>query len=177
MSRTGGQPETIYDAIVARLIDQLDDFCNEATCYFALNPDALPPSPGDLIFVVAPMSGRAAEGYYEGGGLQQLTINGGTIVKIHSPLQLDEAHKDIKLLTETTKGLWRVARRVIRAIADSAWSPQDGSSNEITRDPCYLLGYDIHKSGKKSRSLGAIELHFATNFDWDVLSTTGDGSS
>ena len=174
MARIGGQPEDIYEAIVARLHTLLPDFCNPATCYFALDPDAVVPSPGDLVFVVSPMSGQAKEAYYEGGGLEQLTVEAGTIVKIHSPLQLDEPHKDSMLLTEATRGLWRVSRRVVRAIANSAWSPMK-AADEITRDPCYLLGYEIRKGHGKSRSLGAIELHFATNFDWDVLSTDGDG--
>lgn len=173
MSRGSGLPEDIYAAIVARLIEMMPDFCREETCYQALNPDALPSSPGELTFVVAPMSGKMLEGYYEGGGLEQLTVNGGVIVKIHSPLQLDEAHKDVQLLTHATMGLWRVARRVVRFLADPEWSPMKGS-NEITRDPLIPLGYDITKGRKKSRSLGGIELHFAVNFDWDVLSTDGE---
>lgn len=171
MARIGGQPEDIYASVVARLLDQIPDFCKPETCYLSLDPDALVPSPGDLVFVVSPMSGRAKDSYYEGGGLEQLTIDGGIIVKIHSPLQLDEPHKDVALLTEQTRGLWRIARRVIRAIANSAWSPTKGA-DEITRDPCYLIGYDL---GKHPRSIGSIELHFACLFDWDVLSTDGDG--
>lgn len=171
MARIGGQPEDIYDSVVARLIQKIPDFCNKDTCYVSLDPDATVPSPGDLIFVVSPMSGQAKDSYYEGGGLEQLTVDGGLIVKIHSPLQLDEAHKDVYLLSEKTRGLWRIARRVIRAIADSSWSPTKGD-DEITRDPCYLLGYEI---GKHPRSLGSIELRFSCLFDWDVLSTVDDG--
>jgi hypothetical protein len=176
MARVGGQPEDIYQAVVDRLISRVPDLCNPATTYFSLNPDALPPSPGNLIFVVSPMSANAATEYYEGGGLEQLALKGGLIVKIHSPLQLDEMHKDMQLVSHETLGLFRIARRVIRYIADSAWSPMKGA-DEITRDPCYFLGFDIHKGPKKKRSLGAIELHFALNFDWDVNETDGDGET
>lgn len=176
MARIGGQPEDIYAEIVARLIDQMPDLCSDATCYFALNPDAIVPSPGEILFVVAPMSARTKVEYYEGGGLEQLTLDGGTIVKIHSPLQLDEPHKDIELVSEASRGLFRIARRAVRAISDPLWSPMKGD-DEITRDPCYFLGFDLGKNARKKRSLGSIELHFATNFDWDVLSTDGDGGN
>ena len=174
MARVGGQPEDIYDAIVARLIDNMPDLCNDATCYFSLNPDAVSPSPGDVVVVVSPMGGNVKTEYFEGGGLEQLTIDAGTIVKIHSPLQLDEPQKDVLLLSEATRGLWRIARRVIRLVSDSDWSPTHGG-DEITRDPLHFLGYQIHKSATKKRSLGAIELQFATMYDWDVLNTDGDG--
>lgn len=176
MARIGGQPEDIYQSIVDRLIDRMPDLCSSETCDFALDPDAIWPTPGELLFVVAPMSAQAMEGYYEGGGLEQLTLKGGTIVKIHSPLQLDEPHRDKQLVAEASKGLFRVARRVVRAISDSAWSPMKGE-DEITRDPCNFLGYSLGKRPGKRRSLGWIELHFATTFDWDVLSTDGDGGN
>lgn len=164
MARDKGLPEDIYDAIVARLIERIPQFCNESTCYQTLNPDMVPPKPGDLMFPVAPLSGRIQESYVEGGGNEQLFVNGGAIVKIHSPLQLDQKGHDVALLSDASRGLWKVARLVLNAL--SVWDPMKGD-NEICRDPLGFLGYDITKS-RRRRPLGAIELHFAVNFDWDV---------
>ncbi len=164
MARDKGLPEDIYDAVVARLIDRVPLFCNESTCYQCLNPDLVPPKPGDLMFPVSPMSGQVAESYVEGGGNEQLTINGGLIVKIHSPLQLDQKYQDVHLLSDSSRGLWKIARKVIGVL--SVWDPMKGD-NELLRDPLGFLGYVLTKS-RRRRPLGAIELHFKVMFDWDV---------
>lgn len=176
MPRGSGLPEDILDAIVARLIDQIPDLCKPETCYQAIDPDDIGPSLGDVTFVVAPMSGNFPQEYYEGGGLEQLTVFGGVTVKIHSPLQLDQAGRDLIAMIDRPRGLWRVARRVIRALANPEWSPMKGD-NEITRDPLVPAGYDISRGGnrKSKRKIRGIELNFRLNFDWDVLNTDGEG--
>lgn len=173
MARDKGLPEDIYDSIVSRLIDKIPEHFNPSTCYQSLNENAVAPSPGDITAVVAPMSGQAKESYFEGGGEEQLTVDGGVIVKIHSPLQLDRMNQDVGLLSDSTRGLWRIARKVLKYLADSSWSPMKGA-NEITRDPLFFLGYAITKSRKRKgrKTLGAIELHFRVTFDWDI--TTAD---
>lgn len=170
MARDKGLPEDIYDAIVARLIERMPTLCREETTYFAINPDSLANNPGDLTFVVAPMSGNAPEGYQTGGGEQQVTINGGVIVKIHSPLQVDQAPRDAKRMADRGRGLWRVSRHVLAALVN--WDPMKGD-NEICRDPLSFLGFNIGK-GRKKRSLGSMELHFAVNFDWDITNNEAD---
>jgi len=173
MARGSGLPEDIYDAIVARLIDRIPGICTEANCFQSLNPDSVPPNPGDLVFIVSPMSGRGLESYFEGGGEQQLTIEGGVTVKIHSPLQLDQKGHDIHLLADASRGLWKISRKVLACLANSAWSPMKGD-DEITRDPMIFLGFDITKNSRKRKTLGAIELHFKVTFDWDITTPEED---
>lgn len=175
MTRNLGLPEDIFDAIVARLISQIPEFCTPVSTYQAINPDAIANHPGDLTFVVAPLSGDAPQEYQEGGGEQQLTIFGGVIVKIHSPLQLDEVPRDAYLLAEKSRGLWKVSRHVLAALVN--WDPTttdvDGT-NEITRDPLIFAGFSLGKGPRKKRSLGSIELHFKVNFDWDITTPQAD---
>lgn len=171
MARNLGLPEDIFDAIVARLIDQIPNFCTEASTYHAINPDAIASNPGDLIFVVAPLSGNAPLEYQAGGGEQQLTIDGGFMVKIHSPLQLDQFPHDAYMLKEKSRGLWKVSRRVLAAIVN--WDPLKGD-NEITRDPIAFLGFSLGKGPRKKRSLGSIELHFKLMWDWDITTDEAD---
>lgn len=163
MARNKGRPEDIYRSIKERLIDRVPD-CKEANCWFSLNPQVVAPHPGSLGFAVSPASGSFREGYFDGGGLEQLTADGGLIVAIHSTLQLDQVQQDAKLLEDASIGLWPQAGKVLAALADPSWSPMKGS-DEITRDPLIPAGYRIVKN---DRRLGSIELEFKCNFDWDV---------
>jgi len=171
MARDKGLPEDIFDAIVARLVDQIPEVCTEANTYQAINPDAVGNNPGDLIFVVAPLSGNAPEEYQVGGGEEQLTIFGGFLVKIHSPLQMDQFPQDVHLLKEKTHGLWKIARKVLVSLVN--WDPQKGD-DELLRDPIKFLGFALGKGPRKKRSLGSIELHFNLNFDWDITTPESD---
>lgn len=162
MARDKGTFDAILLAVVARLIDQVGGF-NAATCYLSLNPDALPmPNPGTIICVVAPTSGAFDEAMFEGGGIEQTNSVSGIIVKIHSPVQLDEVHRDAVFLTDESLGLIGKVRLIIKALAD--WSPTVGA-DEQTRDP--LIPSDFAFT-RNSRSLGACELTFRLSFDWDL---------
>lgn len=166
MARDKGNPVTILEGVVTRLIDQLG--LTDANCYLSIDPDALPsPSPGQLIFVVSPTSGNFNEALFDGGGQEQTTLEGGIVVKIHSPLQLDKPHQDVKFLGDESRGILRYATRVLKALA--GWSPGVVGS-EQTRDPLIPSGMVI---GRKKRSLGWLELTFKCSFDWDLDSADG----
>lgn len=161
MARLKGDPVAILQAVVDRLIDQLG--LTDATCYLSIDPDAVPsPSPGDLIFVVSPTSGNFNEAMFDGGGQEQMTLDGGIVVKIHTPVQLDEPKHDALLVGQESRGVLRHATLTLKALAN--WSP-DKNGNELTRDPLIPSGFAI---GRKSRSLGWVELTFKCSFDWDA---------
>ena len=162
MARDKGKFDAILLAVVDRLISQVGGL-NAANCYLSLNPDALPmPNPGDFICVVAPTSGAFSDSMFEGGGQEQTTSDSGVIVKIHSPVQLDEVHRDAVFLTDATLGLIENVRLTIKALAD--WSPGT-SGNELTRDPLIPSDFAFTRNG---RGLGACELTFKLSFDWDL---------
>lgn len=165
MARSLGKLKVILPAVVDRLIDQIEGV-TKANCYVALNPDSLPNGGvGGILYVVSPTSGRFDDAYFEGGGVEQLFANAGLVVKIHSPLQLDQAGRDIEFLTDEAHGILDRATDVLAALSN--WSPEDVSGNPQTRDPLYPMGYTLTRAG---RSIGAIELEFACNFDWNVTS-------
>lgn len=162
MARNKGTFDAILLAVVDRLISQVGGL-DEANCYLSLNPDVLPmPNPGDFVCVVAPTSGMFSDSMFEGGGVEQTTSDSGIIVKIHSPVQLDEVHRDAVFLTDATLGLIAKVRSTLKALSD--WSPGSVGS-ELTRDP--LIPSDFAFT-RNSRSLGACELTFKLSFDWDL---------
>lgn len=163
MARDKGKLDTQLSAIVDRIIDEVSAY-DSASCYLSLNPDALPaPNPGDFICVVAPTSGSFDGGLFMGGGVEQVTCEAGVVVKVHSPVQLDETHRDAEFLTNSSLGLIENVRLVMKALTD--WSPVDGSSDDITRDPLSPASITFTR---QSRSLGGCEVVFHTLMDWDL---------
>lgn len=160
MSRDTGDLAVILQLIVSRIISTCG--FNEATCYLSLNPDAIPANPGDFFCVVAPTSGAYNEPMFDGGGLNQTTVESGVIVKIHSPVQLDEQHRDATFLTDASLGLIGKMKAVLKHL--SGWDPTVGG-NEQTRDP--LIPAE-HIFTRPSRALGGVELVFRCNFDWNL---------
>ena len=168
-TRDKGGLDQILQAIVDRLIGQINGL-TKATCYHCLDPDALPMSnPGGHIFVVAPTSGTFDEGMYAGGGLETLMASGGIVVKIHAPLNVDEPQREAALLTNLSLGVMGLASKTIKALANPEWSPQF-DEHVLTRDPLIPSGYAITRSDKR---VGAIELTFKCNFDWDADPAAG----
>ncbi len=163
MARDKALPQNVYVAVVDMLRAAIDG-CTDANCFFCLDPDAIPPSPGELIYVVSPTSGTFDEGMMDGGGVQQLTVEAGVLVKIHSPLMLDQVGNDTSLLNDESLGLWGKATEVLAALAIQ--SPTV-AGNAQTRDPLMPHSFSITKSHKR---LGAIEMTFKVLFDWDVSS-------
>jgi len=169
MARTSGRPETIFDSIVNRLISELPGVATPSNCYHTIDPsDGAAPAPGELNFAVSPLAGDADEGYFEGGGLAQLFIRGGFVVRLVSPIALDSQGRSAEALGHRSRGLWRVARLVVKALANPEWSPTDAGGNEIVRDIICPRGYAFEQGD----GFSAMELRFSLNFDWDVSNTT-----
>lgn len=162
MIRTGyAQLDKLLDLVVARLTDQIPE-CSEANCFLTLNPDSVPASPGDFIFAVAPTAGSFSGAYLNGGGQAQATADTGVIVKIHSPLQLDEPGRERAFLIDNTHSILKQWRRVLRALTD--WSPAIGD-DQVTRDPLLPTAWSITRD---DRRIGAIEQDFSVSFDMDL---------
>lgn len=161
MARDKALPQNVYTAAVDLLRAAITE-CTEANCFFCLDPDAVPPAPGQLIYIVSPTSGTFDEGMIDGGGVEQLTVDAGLMVKIHSPLMLDQVGHDSSLLNDESLGLWGKATEVLRALA--VQSPEF-EGNPLTRDPLMPHSFAVTKSHKR---LGAIELTFKVSFDWNV---------
>lgn len=163
MARDKGKLGDILTAVVARLIDQVSGY-NAANCYLSIDPDSVPePGVGEFTIVVSPASEQFQGPYFEGGGEQQATTQEGIIiVKIHSPVQLDEPHRDTIWLTDTTLGICEKMRLVMKALSN--WSPGT-SGNELTRDPFSPGGYVFTR---RDRGLAGVEMTFRFMFDWDL---------
>lgn len=160
--RDAGQLDEVLLAIVARLINQMPDMCKSGNTYLTLNPDSIDPSPGAYSFTVSPLGGSFPAEFMQGGGVEQVTVETGFTVTIHSPLQLDMPRRDVEFLTANTKGVLGLAKRVLKAM--TLFDPQNATAI-ILRDPITPTGFSFRRS---DRSLGSMELEFRLMFDWDI---------
>lgn len=160
--RDEGTFEEILDAVVNRLLSEMPNHCRKSNTYIALNPDSFNPNSGELTFIVAPLGGTFDQDYMEGGGENQVTTDGGFLVKIHSPLQLDEPQRDSSFLTDKSKGVLRLVRQVLKTLTN--WSPQN-AVHVLSRDPVFPSGYSFSRT---ERSTGSVEIEFKLKFDWEL---------
>ena len=153
--------DAILTAVAVRLRDQLS--LDAATCYLALDPDSIPnPNPGTFFVVVSPTSGSFDEANFAGGGVSQATLQTSVIVRVYSPVQLDEPHHDTQWLTSTTVGIVEQMRRVLKALAGH---DLESSGAQILAQPIFPQSQTF---GRYSRALGYGELVFGIVFDWDL---------
>lgn len=155
----------ILNLIVARIRATVPEFEDAGNCFLSLNPDAVPPSPGNLICIVAPMSGSFGQDYFDGGGQAQMQVSGGFIVKIHSPITLDFAGDETDFLTDTENGLGVISamENVLRNLA--GWSPTSVNGTHLSRDQIAPAAFHFSRNSDR---IGAAEIEFNLNFDWDV---------
>lgn len=153
--------DDILTAIVTRLRSQLG--LDAATCFLSLNPDNTPnPNPGTFFLVVSPMAGDFDEGNFAGGATQQATIQAGVIVRVYSPVQVDEPHHDTEWLTNTTLGIIERMRLVLKALAGH---DLENNGEGILSQPIFPQSQTF---GRFDRSLGYGELTFTVLFDWNL---------
>ena len=153
----------ILNLIIARIRDTVEQFEDTGNCFLSLNPDAVPPSAGSLICIVSPASGSFGQDYFDGGGQAQMQVSGGFIVKIHSPLALDFAGDETDFLTDASSGVIQSMEAVLRSL--SGWSPRNQAGTDLSRDQIAPAAFHFSRS---SNRIGAAELEFNLNFDWDV---------
>lgn len=159
--RTVSTLAKILTAIVDRLAESVPGL-TPGSCYIALNPDSVINAPGSEVVVVSPSSGEFDAGAIIGGGAEQMTVSSQVIVKIHSPIVLDQASQDTLFLVDATHGVLVTAGRVMQALA--GWTPQN-STNLLTRDPLWPTSYSMTRSEGR---IGGFEIVFNCVYDWEV---------
>ena len=163
MARIDTDLAEVLQAVVSRLIDQIDGF-TPATCFLALHPEDVPHSKiGDIFCAVFPAQGTFDEGMFDGGGENQVCSNTEFVVKIYSALQTDEDGHATEFLTNATLGVIAKMKQVLLALAGHDLTNEDGDT--FLRDlPCPGK-YAFERADKKA---GSVELTFKISFDWDL---------
>lgn len=154
----------ILDAVVARLINQIDRL-NDKTCFPTMDDKEPPYKPADEVFVaVCPTGGTFPEEFTDGGGAHQCTEYSGVIVTIWSRIHTDRAGRDREALANFTRGLFRLKKLILKALC----------SHDLTFNGDWILRNMIAPkiSGPPDRvgeeGLSKIPINFSTDFDWNL---------
>jgi len=161
--RTSGLPDEILLSIVTQIQGEVPDLSNPGNCFMALNPEKTPgAATGGFFCIVSPRSGTFPDGFMDGGGQAQCTVNTGFVTRIYSMTQVDPAKQDGLFLTDATRGIFQVATKVLQALA--LFDPVIGDVF-VVRDQIMPDHFVI---GRNDRNLGYIEIGFKLTFDWDL---------
>lgn len=162
MPRVDSRLDTILNAIVARLIDEVED-ADEASCFLAIETDQLAPSADGFVVLVSPQSGQFDEGALDGGGQVMATDYFEFSVTVYSTTMLDDSYRDNKALTDAALGLVQRHRDVLQAL--TAHDLLNTDDENVLRDPILPRGYEFGRSG---RGLCFVRQVFRLAFDWDL---------
>lgn len=189
MARVDVDQADVVLSVVQRLRDELDEYgLNERTCFMVVNAADPPPhivaSEDNWFVVVSPGPGQFDAGLFFGGGAEQ-TMEAFTIVcGIYSRILTDEAGHDLEALTREARGILRLKRLVLQALADSdlqiggnefqreTWRPVSASQ------PMHigLLGPGGNNL-EGGTTMTQLLLSFQSGFDWDLDSPYDDEES
>jgi hypothetical protein len=166
MARADTTQADILDAIVRRLIDQIDPL-TEKTCFIGILPDGAPYRPADNLFVVvSPTGGQFPAEFVDGGGSQQLTENSGVLVTIFSRLMSQRQERDREGLASETRGLLTLKRQILRALTahDLEWGGQ-----KILRSLLVPSESSPADPAREVDNLVQLSIRFEVSFDWDLF--------
>ena len=137
-------------------------------CFITIDPGAEPPvNAGDRSIAVICEGGSFDQGLLEGGGEQQAGIELSIATRVYSPSQLDVPRQDAQMLTNSAVGVMGMVTNILKALTN--WSPLDGNSSRLTRDPLLPVATAVSKDGRR---IAWFEVQWRVFFDWDLTSAT-----
>jgi len=160
--------EPILDSIVARLIDQIEDY-NDQTCF--VSDQAIPITlPGGRIACTVSMGpGRFPSEFFAGGGADTLTEDGSIVITPILAINLDRprrARRKIVGQDDQTKGLLYYKGAILRALFASTWEPSAGAQ-PLLRDMLSPLSCDDPQDVQIGKTMAtAFKMRVSTVFDW-----------
>lgn len=182
MARVDVDQADVVLSVVEHLRTELGERgLNERTCFMVVDAGDPPPhivaSEDNWFVVVSPGPGQFDAGLFFGGGAEQ-TMEAFTIVcGIYSRILTDEAGHDVEALTRDARGILRLKKWVLEALADT--DLQIGG-NEFQRETWrpVAAGQPRHvgltapggREMEGGTTMTQLLLSFQTGFDWDLES-------
>lgn len=171
-SRVDTDQADVLQAIVDLLIGVGYLNLTDQTCFMTIYPE-LPNQPtGNYYVTVSPTDGTFPEQFQIGGGVNQCTEETGVLVTIWSQLKLDRNGRDVRMLTDDTRGLLRLKKKVLRALVTAdpqVNTPGQGGTNSVLRNLMLARRCAVPEHDPKN-GYGCIALLFEVVFDWDLTS-------
>lgn len=163
MPRIDSNLTAVLDAVIKRLREQLS--LSDSTCFLCLSDDVTPKTTSDVFLTVSPDGGEFDQGHFDGGGDEQLTVEGGVRVTIHSTLKLDRTGHDSELLSNASRGVLSVMHEVLRALTGHDLVIDTDGNTTLRR---LIAPRGFERPERSGERLGRISLYFGLSFDWEL---------
>lgn len=158
-------PDEFLEAVVNRLLSELN--MQASSCFIGADPDASPPTPQTIWYVVSPTpSLQFDEGSFIGGGLSHLTTYSVLTVTIHVAQQQDQGDKADFFYLDDQRGIYALIRPVLVALA--MWNPLKTDGTYMLREP--IIPQDANITPAQVRGHGSIQIGLKVSWDWDFVS-------
>lgn len=139
---------------------------NEGNCYWSLDDEGGgPPASGDHWIVVSPSDGQFDKAAFDGGGVEQLTVETDFDVTLHAVCNSDEEGRDKIRLMERDRGLLQKLRATIVALGGLDVLV-DG--NLVLRGQIFPRGWTRPAKNPEKDGWVSMAVPFAVSFDWDM---------
>ncbi len=160
--------DDLLNAVIARLVQQIPE-CQTSNTFLCMDAWDVPgPSSGRYIVAVAPLAGSFPEGNTVGGGEEDLRVQTGFDVVIHSALVLDQPKRETAFFTDQAKGVIQMMTAVLRALTN--WTPVDSNGSHLVADAIAptTFSFGRKKGSKTGARLGSAGIEWHLSFDWDL---------
>ena len=165
MARIATDQETVLDAVVARLIRQMNDVFRAANCYQTVEPHPQFDVAHGLFCQVSPAEGRFDDPALAGGGAHTCFENAITDVTVFSRVRLDQPNRSEKVLKDASRGLLVLKRRILTAL--TGHDLQDADGNEILINLIAPVTA-TRPTFDPREHVASVSLAFSTDFEWNL---------
>lgn len=163
------QEVDVYTSILTRLRSQLG--LNTSNCSLSISPDdgdVVTPTGGNYFLNVGPGGGEFPADAQEGGGDSQCTENLTVLVAIYTKIRTDSVTEDTQTLTEATRGLLAIKRKVLKALV--GFDLLDAAGHSFLRK-LVLASHTMRPGIRRNKNgLAWLTVAFVIGFDHDLAS-------
>ena len=155
----------VLAAVVTRLKAAVTELDGDSLCYVSDYPAPPENVQNDLFATVSPSDGTFDVDLQEGAAANDVREYAGILVTVFSKMKLDRHGRTDSLLSDSTRGLLPLKRKILKALAGHRL--QDGSSNDLTTSYLYAQKASAPRWDADTK-LGVMSLYFSTDFLWDL---------
>lgn len=155
----------VLAAVVTRLKAAVSELDGDSLCYVSDYPAPPEQAINDLFATVSPSDGTFDVDLQEGAAANDVREYAGVLVTVFSKMKLDRHGRTDSLLSDATRGLLPLKRKILKALAGHRL--QDGSGNDLTVNYLFAQKASAPRWDADAK-LGVMSLYFSTDFLWDL---------
>lgn len=159
--------DAVFDAVLARIQSQVDEFSKPNLCFLVADPDQFQPNERQpLCLTVAPHAGDFDQGVFDGAADDGILERSGFTVTVWSTIKLDRPDEQTIAMRDAKRGLFPLKKKLL--IALSGYMPENTSGAPLLTD--YIAPVSAGFPQVARKGLITMSLSFSLNWAWDLSS-------